>query len=384
MKKLLLSALLAGVFSSTVQAQASSVNVYGNLDQSYYAIQQASGSTANQSGLNSHGWSTSRFGLRGTEDAGGGLTFGFQLESQVSLGTGAVGSSTTGAAQSTTGTAEVFNRAANISAKTKGFGEIKIGRQINPLYAVVSANDALGVNGMGLINYWVLGSRLNGTNVITGQDAGTNIGGASTSGTTPQIFSNGISYTTPDVKGLTASLFTSPGSGSATTINAGIMREATLRYVQGGFTASAGYGTVANTTGATALRNSVFGASYQFDKFKISAAKTMSRFDNNLFTSRVGNDLDITTAGIKYQVTAPMWVGVEYTVAQDKYTTANKSSTTGLAVNYDLSKRTSLYSMLATTDNSGVSKMTAVYGSAAAMTSGVDNKSLSVGMKHSF
>ena len=85
MKKLLLSALLAGVFSTTVQAQASSVNVYGNLDQSYYAIQQASGSTANQSGLNSHGWSTSRFGIRGTEDAGGGLAIGFNLESQVTL-----------------------------------------------------------------------------------------------------------------------------------------------------------------------------------------------------------------------------------------------------------------------------------------------------------
>jgi hypothetical protein len=40
--------------------------------------------------------------------------------------------------------------------------------------------------------------------------------------------------------------------------------------------------------------------------------------------------------------------------------------------------------MLASTTNSGTAKMTAVYGSSAAMTSGADNKSLSVGMKHSF
>ena len=382
MKKLLLSAILASAMGLT-HAQPSTVSVYGNLDQSYYAIQQSSGSTANQSGLNSHGWSTSRFGLRGVEDIGSGTNIGFNLESQVTLSSGAVGSSTTGAAQSTTGTAEVFNRAANISAKNS-LGEIKIGRQLNPFYGAVSSLDPLGVNGMGLINYWVIGSRLNGANAITGQDAGTNIGGATTSGTTPNIFSNGIGYTSPQIKGLTARLFTSPGSGSATTINAGIMREGTLNYQRGGFSATAGYGTIANTTGATAVRNSVFGASYQFDKFKFTAARTMTRFDNNLFTSRVGNDLDITTAGVKYQVSSPVWVGIEHTMAQDKYTTANKSATTGLAVNYDLSKRTSVYSMLASTTNSGTAKMTAVYGSSAAMTSGADNKSLSVGMKHSF
>jgi predicted porin len=382
MKKILLSAIMASAMG-LAHAQPSTVSVYGNLDQSYYAIQQSAGSTANQSGLNSHGWSTSRFGLRGTEDLGGGTSIGFNLESQVTLGTGAVGSSTTGAAQSTTGTAEVFNRAANISAKNS-LGEIKIGRQINPFYSAVGSLDPLGVNGAGLINYWVIGSRLNGSNAITGQDAGTNIGGATTSGTTPNIFSNGISYTTPTAKGLTARFFTSPGSGSATTINAGIMREGTLNYQRGGFSATAGYGTIANTTGATAVRNSVFGASYQFDKFKFTAARTMTRFDNNLFTSRVGNDLDITTAGVKYQVSSPVWVGIEHTMAQDKYTTANKSATTGLAVNYDLSKRTSVYSMLATTTNSGTAKMTAVYGSSAAMTSGAENKSLSVGMKHSF
>jgi len=382
MKKLLLSAIMASAMG-LAHAQPSTVSVYGNLDQSYYAIQQSAGSTANQSGLNSHGWSTSRFGLRGTEALGGGTSIGFNLESQVTLSTGAVGSSTTGAAQSTTGTAEVFNRAANISAKNS-LGEIKIGRQLNPFYSAVGSLDPLGVNGMGLINYWVIGSRLNGSNAITGQDAGTNIGGATTSGTTPNIFSNGISYTTPTAKGLTARFFTSPGSGSATTINAGIMREGTLNYQRGGFSATAGYGTIANTTGATAVRNSVFGASYQFDKFKFTAARTMTRFDNNLFTSRVGNDLDITTAGVKYQVSSPVWVGIEHTMAQDKYTTANKSATTGLAVNYDLSKRTSVYSMLATTTNSGTAKMTAVYGSSAAMTSGAENKSLSVGMKHSF
>lgn len=382
MKKLFLSAIMASAMSLT-HAQQSTVSLYGNLDQSYYVIQQSSGSTANQSGLNSHGWSTSRFGLRGIEDIGNGTSVGFNLESQVTLGTGAVGSSTTGVAQSTTGTAEVFNRAANVSAKNS-LGEIKIGRQINPFYASVTGLDPLGVNGMGLINYWVTGNRLNGTNAITGQDAGTNIGSATTSGTTPNIFSNGIGYTSPRIKGFTTSLFTSPGSGSATTINAGIMREGTLNYQHGGFSATAGYGTIANTTGAAALRNSVFGASYQFDKFKFTAARTMTRFDNNLFTSRVGNDLDITTAGVKYQVSSPVWVGIEHTLAQDKYTTANKSGTTGLAVNYDLSKRTSVYSMLASTTNSGTAKMTAVYGSSAAMTSGANNKSLSVGMKHSF
>jgi predicted porin len=123
---------------------------------------------------------------------------------------------------------------------------------------------------------------------------------------------------------------------------------------------------------------------YTWDKYKVSVSQVNLRYDNSQFASIIADDLVITNAGIKYQVTAPLWIGVSYTVAKDTVNTANSSSTIGIAANYELSKRTSLYALAGTTSNSGASAMTPLYGASATGTAGVDNTAYAVGLRHIF
>ena len=78
MKKALLASLLMATIGFA--SAQSSVSLYGVLDQSYYGLSNSTGAnTQLQNGINSSGASTSRFGLQGSEDLGGGLKAGFNL-----------------------------------------------------------------------------------------------------------------------------------------------------------------------------------------------------------------------------------------------------------------------------------------------------------------
>ena len=336
---------------------------------------------------------TSRLGFTGKEDLGGGAYSGFTLESQITLSNGATGSSATGGAQSTTGTSEVFNRQANIVLGSNQAGELKLGRQATPLYGNIGQFDAFGVNSLGLTNYFVAASVLYGTNAITGQNGSTNVGNASSSYTDPNLFANGISYATPTFFGVKSTLFTSPGSGSTTTQNTGAIREATVNYSGSdqlaGLNAVVGYGTTDSTAGgAIAQSRSLIGANYTWNKFKFSASRVYIQFYNSTFgngsNTIVGDNTLLNSIGVKYQVTAPIWVGVEYTTAADKNVTANKSSTLGLGAGYDLSKRTNVYALVGSVRNSGASTVTPIYGSSATGNAGISNLGYVVGLRHSF
>ena len=85
MNKKLIAVAVAGVLGAPLVAQAQTANVtlYGRLNTNYEFIngKQVDGSNPNVSRLSSN---SSRFGIRGTESLGGGLSAIFQLESSVS------------------------------------------------------------------------------------------------------------------------------------------------------------------------------------------------------------------------------------------------------------------------------------------------------------
>ena len=388
MKKLLLALGLTAFFG-LAQAQ-SSVTLYGIIDQSYYNDTSSSSAVKSQNGMSSQTASTSRFGLKGSEDLGGGNKAGFMLESQLNLSTGAVGSSTSGASQTTSATSEVFNRAAYLSLSNSNTGDLKLGRQYTPVWESIIGADALGINSLGLANYATTAGQMYGTNPITGQNAGTYIGGAAAGGTTPNLYANGISYTTPTFAGVNGKVFTSPGSGSTTTQNTGAIRAVAINYagtgVVNGLNAVFAYDTTASTTGgAVGQSRSVLGANYTWDKFKFSASRAYIQWNNTLNGDTVyGDNTLVNNIGVKYQVTQPLWVGVEYTKATDKNVVANKSSTVGLATGYDLSKRTNVYGLIGQTQNHGASAMTPLYGASATGNSGVSNLAYAVGLRHTF
>ncbi|MBP7566174.1 MAG: porin [Burkholderiaceae bacterium] len=136
---------------------------------------------------NSLGDGSSRFGLRGTEDLGGGLSALFQLEAGVNIDDGSSGN----------GGGNLFSRTAIVGLKG-GFGEVTAGRQVNPAFKVQGAGQAMGA--------------MNG---IT--DAGAIVipaaGGVRSS--------NSVRYATPDFGGFTAEvLLAAPEARGTTTSGA--------------------------------------------------------------------------------------------------------------------------------------------------------------------
>lgn len=75
----------------------------------------------------------SRFGLRGTEDLGGGLKAGFNFEGGINIANGA----------GNTSGGELFSRAANISLMG-GFGEIRAGRSLTTSYYSIASWELTG------------------------------------------------------------------------------------------------------------------------------------------------------------------------------------------------------------------------------------------------
>lgn len=137
MKKALL-ALAAGAASAASGAALaqSNVTLYGIVDAGVEVISNVpAGSTSGGTAvrMNSGNLSGSRWGLRGTEDLGGGLKGVFVLESgfDIDNGTSAQGG-------------RLFGRNAYVGLQGN-FGGITLGRQQNALYDLFGAYDPMGV-----------------------------------------------------------------------------------------------------------------------------------------------------------------------------------------------------------------------------------------------
>jgi len=137
MKKSLIA--LAVLAASGAAMAQSSVTLYGVADMAVGKVSQAAGGLGlanddfqaiTSSTLNN---GTSRFGLSGTEDLGGGLKAGFNFEGGLSLANGA-GNLSGG---------QLFSRAANMSLMG-GFGEIRAGRSLTTSFYSVASWELTG------------------------------------------------------------------------------------------------------------------------------------------------------------------------------------------------------------------------------------------------
>jgi len=167
MKKSLVALAALGAFTGTVHAQ-SSVTVYGNLDIAGASAQNKTTSAGvvsadakmRTTGNGDGGLSTSVFGLRGTEDLGGGTAAFFNLEYDlVDIGTGGNGTNTSSTvadanpsagassvANATAGTANQNTSYANgfgarlsfVGLRDKGLGELRAGRQAQLIHTVIA------------------------------------------------------------------------------------------------------------------------------------------------------------------------------------------------------------------------------------------------------
>lgn len=224
MKKTLIA--LAAVAATGVAFAQSSVTLYGVADA---ALVKSTGSSATLSSSGGMNNGTSRWGVRGTEDLGGGLKAGFNYEAGLSLNDGSVNQSG----------GNYFSRAAwmNLSG---GFGELRLGRTLNPSFFAAAAWELTGT-----ANY----------SAVVGQ-FGAVLGGIRNS--------SQIAYTTPNMGGFSATLGyilkgNNGGENAKVDLNA--------IYKNGPLAVALGYNKVQN-----AEKNIHVGANYNFGAFRVAGA----------------------------------------------------------------------------------------------------------------
>ncbi|SAL00258.1 outer membrane protein (porin) [Caballeronia calidae] len=196
----------------------SSVTLYGIVDTSitYQNSQTTLGSTTPgksnirmQSGV----WNGSRWGLRGTEDLGGGTQVLFVLESGFNLATG--GQQFTNA---------MFGRQSRIEVSNKAYGALSLGRQYSAYYTMLAP--------------WVPALYQTGYGSHPGDLDGLD---------TYYRANNAIVYTTPTFYGFTASGEFAP-AGVPGSLNQGSTWSAGLQYKGGSFGLAAAFWRINNST----------------------------------------------------------------------------------------------------------------------------------------
>jgi predicted porin len=183
MKKTLIA--LAAVAATGAAFAQSSVTLYGVADvavgddNSVSAAGVATKFGASANGFKNNG--SSRFGLRGSEDLGGGLKANFNIEAGVNLASGATA-------------VEVFDRAAFMSV-SGGFGEVAAGRRLTPAFFAKAAYELTGT-----ANYSAIAKQFNYSSAGTQALPANNASGARKDAL--------VTYTTPNMGGLTATIGT--------------------------------------------------------------------------------------------------------------------------------------------------------------------------------
>lgn len=114
-----LAAALAVMTASTCMAQ-SSATLWGRMDLGYQHVDMGA---ASRSGIDNGAYGTSRFGVRGVEDLGGGLSARFALEASISADNGLVG-----------GGGTFFNRGSTVGLSSTTWGSVDLGRQYVPMF----------------------------------------------------------------------------------------------------------------------------------------------------------------------------------------------------------------------------------------------------------
>ena len=344
MKKSLLALAVLGTFAGVAGAQ-SSVTLFGVADAS--ARQVSNGSAGSQKQLASGGNATSRFGLRGVEDLGGGLRAGFHLESGIGLDTG-------------TTDAKFWGRRSTVSL-LGGFGEVRLGRDYTPT-AVNTFADEFGIVGVGSVGILTYGS-------------GSNLGSPAT---TVLRVDNGISYLLPAMGGLFGQFQVAAGEGVVGNKYMG----ARLGYAAGPLTVGFAYSKTETSAGAPDFKN--FNLMFNW---KLGFVTLHTLYDVKDWAPRKAKVLSVGA-------TVPVGQGLirlGYARADRSggatgsgFGAADDSTRMGIGYVHNLSKRSVLYTTYGRVTNKGAARSSVLYAPPSGMLGGQGSSGLEFGVRHSF
>ena len=339
-KKLLASAAGAAFAAIASNAHAqSSVTLYGIIDAGIsYVNNAASGTSHSHNVKYDDGVAQgSRWGLKGTEDLGGGLKAIFTLESGFNSGNGTLSQ----------GGAE-FGRQAYVGVAKNGVGSITLGRQysfstdyLGSAYSIggetVAGNYAYHINDFDQL----VSSRLNNSVKFSSASFyGVTFGGMYAFSNAAGAFAGSPNTT---VNGVTT-------TGSSRAYSFG------LNYKMGSFGIGAAYTDIrfpgaatpafsvnlanVNTGGTKDLRTLGVGANYVFGPAKVFVLWTNTRFES---IANVSAKANVYEAGGKYAFTPALTGGIGYTFTDLNGSVGGRWNEGVASVDYALSRRTDVY-----------------------------------------
>jgi predicted porin len=372
MKKSLIAMAVLAV-SGMASAQ-STVTLYGLAD-AYLGSQKLKTSPAvgastslRQTVIDSGGFNTSRFGMKGSEDLGGGLKANFLLEAGYDISTGAANNYTnpfTGATSSA-----IFGRQSWVGL-SGGFGELKLGKMWTP-YDEVKGSGAAAFDAnifAPAFNVWLSNNY---------QDRP----------------GNSIYYSTPNFSGFSAAALyafgenktgtTAVGTTPANT-KAGKIVSLNVQYANGPIGVALSHQQEKPDASKVTAKFTQLNGSYDFRVVKLLAAYgQVKNASTSLFVPATGTPPTVTPVGVnkskEYQIGLDVPLGavtLSGGYAHSKATLAAagageiKSNGIGLAAKYDLSKRTFLYTGLQLSKNKLASNE-------------IKNETFAVGVQHKF
>jgi len=355
MKKSLFALAALGAFASAAQAQ-STVTLYGALDAgvAYITGVQASTTTAQTAATSATAITGTQFaytegtivsnawGMRGSEDMGGGMKANFHLESDILTTSGGTHSS------------GLFRRAANVSLADAKLGEVFLGRRGNAY--IIATGQMLPVSG-NTAHQW---------RTVTGSSVGDQI-------------SNSVTYASPTI--MATNVVTQIGmnntvdNGDDGTMFAAHLVNKSIKNLQ--FTAAynnmkglrasaAGTAATGNGNAAAANATTTNREGYAVGlKYKVTPAIEVGAIYNHGRNNNGGSNLAATTNqstgqglfGVGYQATPKILLGANYGK------TTFQAEMINLQAHYMLSKRTRLYSQITMTQAAkGYNQLSTVSG----------------------
>ncbi len=338
MKKSLIA--MAVLAASGVASAQSNVTLYGLADVWFGSVKEKTSApgvpstSLRQTKVDSGGFNTSRFGLKGSEDLGGGLKANFLLEAGYDISTGAANNYTnpfTGATSNA-----IFGRQSWVGL-SGGFGEIKLGKMWTPYDEVKGIGaGAFDSNAFAPANaVWL-------SNAYQDRPG------------------NSLYYATPNISGFSAALSYSFGENKANAIpatlttplipaqDAGRIISGNVQYAGGPFAAALSHQQEKANGNARTGKFTQFNGSWDFRVVKLLGAYGQT------------NDVAGTDKSREFQLGVDVPLGSALTlsggVARSKTTLLlgageSKGTAVGIAAKYDLSKRTFLYTGLQLSKN---------------------------------
>ena len=331
---------LCGAVLSLVAANAwaqSSVTLYGVLDTFIgYQSAQVGGKSTRLFALANNGEMTSRWGLRGMEDIGGGYSVRFNLENGFDPSTGARQNSF-----------RLFDRQAWVGLAGP-FGEVRFGRQNTPMFYY-----AIGLDALGSATY---GSGYNDfANWLSRVD-------------------NDIAWFSPRFANTQLELHYSAG-GVPGSLAGNAVYQVAMQSQQGPLFLAGAYLNAANAANSVRVQEMMAGATYDYGHGKLylawfrandvisattcnALANPAGKYDPALGAvgNVPGNYHSTYSISADYRLAPQATIGAAYAYIRDDSPLDNNAEQIGAIATYALSKRTQIYGVVSWLKNFGTAK----------------------------